>query len=170
MTAILCEFDGALFRPVSDYHLKRAAKHYEAGERYLMREAEDRSLASHNHYFASLNDAWKNLPEGMEADFPTVEHLRKFALIQTGYHTQQTYACGSPEEAVRLAAALRSVDEFSVVVIRGATVTRMTAQSQSIANMGRRTFQKSKDAVLDYVSNLIGVRRDDLERNARTAA
>ena len=47
--------------------------------------AEHRSKASHDHFFAIINEAWKNLPEDMGDDFPSPEHLRKWALIKSGF-------------------------------------------------------------------------------------
>ena len=56
------------------------------------------------------------------------------------------------------------------VVVNEATVTVMTAKSQSMRAMGRVEFQRSKEAVLDVVAQMIGVKRDALAANAGKAA
>jgi protein gp37 len=55
------------------------------GDVYQMVVQEQRSMRSHAHYFASVNEAWLNLSESDAERFPSVEHLRKFALIRTGF-------------------------------------------------------------------------------------
>lgn len=99
-----------------------------------------RSPQSHNHEFAFVAEAWRNLPERFK-DQPwaqSSEHLRKFALIKTGFCDTQTYACASAAEAARWAANLRPLDEYSIVSIQGATVFRFTARSQSKRHGQRR--------------------------------
>jgi len=172
MTAppIITTWDGEGFHPVNQFQAKLADKHYVIGERYAIVEHHDRSMVTHNHQFAAISEIWKNLPEHLAERFPTSEHVRKFALIKTGYHDSQTYSCASKAEALRLAAAIRPLDEFSVVVVEERTVTRYTAQSQSMRAMGAKAFQQSKTAVLDYLSEMIGTDRASVEKNARTAA
>jgi hypothetical protein len=136
---------------------------------YRLGVIEERSGSSHNHYFAALNEAWSNLPDDLAERFPTSEHLRKFALIKTGYADQHTLACSSKAEALRIAAFLKPVDEFSVIVVRDATVTRYTARSQSNRAMGAKDFQLSKAAVLDFVATLIGTSTRELEQAGANA-
>jgi hypothetical protein len=78
------QWDGEVMRPARHY-LPRCHKQYVVGEAYPMIPHEDRSTNSHNHFFAAVHEAWKNLPEKMTARFPTSEHLRKWALIKAGY-------------------------------------------------------------------------------------
>ena len=148
------------------YHAKQADKYFTIGERYLLVEAKQRSANSHSHYFAALNDAWENLPEQMIDNFPTIEHLRKFALIRTGYHDSQSIVCANKAEAQRVAAFVKNAEDFAVTVVTEATVTRYTAKSQSRKAMGNEDFQKSKQAVLDYVATLIGSNTAELSQNA----
>lgn len=140
------------------------------GETYRLGVIEERSAASHSHYFAALTEAWASLPHEQAERFPTVEHLRKYALIRTGYHNSDSFVCGSKAEAVRLAAFIRPTDEFSVIDVSAATVTRYSAKSQSKRAMGAEEFQRSKTAVLDYAASLIGVERKALEQNAGASA
>jgi len=127
-----------------------------------------RSAVSHSHYFAAVNEAWRNLPEDMADDFPTSEHLRKWALVKSGFRDERSIACSSRAEALRIAAFVRPIDEFAIVVVREAVVTVYTAKSQSLRAMGKAEFQRSKDGVLDVLAKLIGTSTEDL-KSARAA-
>lgn len=116
---------------------------------------EARSLVSHNHFFSTLNDIWLSLPERYGDRIPTAEHMRKWALIRTGYRDERTIACASEAEARRVAAFVKPMDEFAIVVVNEATVTVCTAKSQSTKAMDKVEFQKSKEAVLDYCHGLL---------------
>lgn len=138
------------------------------GAIYALAVQEDRSAASHRHYFASIREAWMNLNETDSARFPTPEHLRKYALISTGYADERSIVCASKAEALRVAAFIRPMDDFSVVVARDGVVKVFTAKSQSQRAMGKADFQASKDAVLSFVANMIGVTESALD-NGRAA-
>jgi len=152
----------------------RCAEAFTIGEFYRMTAEEERSWRSHRHYFACIFDAWLNLPESaaLETWAQTSEHLRKYALIKTGWHDSQTYACESKAEALRLATALRAQGEladyhrasrhYSIVVMQGSLVTLYMAKSQSVRAMGKNDFQKSKDDVLNFVASLSGTTADKL--------
>ncbi len=147
-----------------------ADRQYVVGEIYRLVPQEDRSDASHNHYFATINEAWKNLPEDIADRWPTSEHLRKWALIKSGYRDERTTVAASKAEAQRLVAFIRPIDDYAVVIAKDAVVTVYTAKSQSMRAMGKADFQKSKADVLDVLSGLIGVGTDDLRREAGKAA
>lgn len=147
-----------------------ADKHYTIGENYVLVEHQERSLASHGHYFACLREAWLNLSDADMERFPTQEHLRKYALIKAGYHDQRSIVCASKAEANRMAGFIKPMDEFAVVIASEATVTVYTAKSQSMRAMGKADFQTSKDAVLQIVAEMIGVTADALAKNAMEAA
>lgn len=149
-------WDGETFRPLANF-LRIAREHYGEGEVVPMVRHEERSARTHNHYFACVGEAWKNLPEALAARYPTADHLRKFALVQTGHYEATVYPCQFKTEARRLQAALAANDDYAVIVVDGKTVTRLTAASQSLAAMGKEKFQKSKTDVLEYLAALIGV-------------
>jgi len=93
----------------------------------------ERSQASHAHYFAALAERWRALPIELRERYPTVDALRHLALIRTGYFV-----------------------EHEITVDRGrGLVIQLLAQSQSRGAMGRDEFQRSKDAVLDYIDSEI---------------
>lgn len=136
---------------------RRADAFYTVGERYILAPVAQRSDSTHKHEFAWLREAWMSLPEHLAERFPTAEHLRKWALIRAGYSDSHTITCASKAEALRVAAFIRPIDEFAVVVASGATVTRYTAKSQSRRAMGAKEFQDSKTAIMEIVAKIIGV-------------
>lgn len=161
------EWTGEEMKPLRP---KLADEHFTIGERYILVEHNDRSEASHRHYFAAVRDGWMNLPENMAERFPTAEHLRKYALIKAGYADSQSIVCGSKAEAQRMASFVRPADEFSIVTVTEATVTRWTAKSQSMRAMGKKDFQASKDAVLEVIASMVGVKPSQLVAEAGRAA
>lgn len=132
-------------------------------------EQEERSEVSHRHEFAWLRTAWQSLPEHLADEYPSAEALRKKALIATGWAIVRDYPCTSRAEAQRLAASLRGeVDEYAVVIVRDDVVRVCRAKSQAKNKMNAADFRASKEAVLGWVSDLLGVEPDQLER-ARAA-
>lgn len=140
-----------------DRFVKAIRAEFGEGEVVPLVRHEDRSGASHNHYFATLNDLWESLPEEEAERFPTGEHLRKYALIRTGWRDERSIVCASRAEALRLAAFVRPMDLYAVVAVSEAVVRVWTAKSQSLKAMGKADFQRSKDDVLGFVSQMIGV-------------
>ena len=140
------------------------------GEVYRMAPIEERSKPSHDHFFACVQEAWLNLPDAAALQFPSADHLRKHGLVRCGYADKMTVACKDRKEARAFAIECGKKGPFSVVDLDETVVTLWTAHSQSYRFMGKQAFQKSKDDVLDWLSEHIGVSVDDLRRNARAAA
>lgn len=168
-TLLVCQWDGDSFVPLPRL-LAHCTEEYVVGQFYRLDIVTERSQRSHSHYFAALHDAWLNLPDEKALDFPTDQHLRKHALILTGYRNERKLVASSPEEARKIAAFIKPRDEYAIVSVAGNIVIEWTAQSQSRKAMGGPTFQKSKDDVLEFVADLIGVSADTLSANAARAA
>lgn len=164
---LLFTWDGEAMWPRAAFR-KEADRQFVVGETYRLGEIADRSDASHAHQFAFINEAWKNLPERLAADFPTANHLRKRALIETGFFHETILDVGTPEAAVKVATTLRAKDEFAWIVVRGGVVVMREAKTQKRTAMDKAEFQASKDAILEWVSQLIGVEPGALQ-NARAA-
>jgi hypothetical protein len=146
------------------HHAKQADRLFTVGEVYQLEEVHERSAKSHAAYFAALRTAWLSLPDHLAQQFPTQEALRKFALIRTGFRDERSVAASSRAEALRLAAFIKPMDEFAVVTVTGSIVSVYTAKSQSYRQMGKADFQRSKQAVLDFVDDLLGTARGETER------
>ena len=80
-------WSGSAMEPIRPRAADRA---YVIGEVYTLDIWEPRSTASHNHEFAWLAEAWRNLPENLADLYPTPEHLRKRALIDAGYYDERS--------------------------------------------------------------------------------
>jgi hypothetical protein len=160
-------WDGESFTPAQP---RRADQHYVVGETYWLAPYEPRSTASHNHFFASVADAWKHLPETLADQYPTPEHLRKKMLIKAGFRDERSIVCASKAEAQRVAAFIRPVDDYAMVIVRDTVVMHLTAKSQSYRAMGAADFQASKTAVFDEIAEMIGVTADSLRINVGAEA
>lgn len=154
-------WDGDVMMPVAS--CRRAAnERYVVGERYRLEEIEETSTKSRGHYFASLRETFRNLPDSLAGEFGTVHHLRKRALIETGHYDERRFAASSPEEARKLLAFLKPTDEFAVFSVAQHIVIERKAKSQSGRAMGKPTFEQSKRDVLDWCAGLLGVDRADV--------
>lgn len=138
------------------------------GEVVTFERHEERSTQSHNHYFACINEAWKNLPEGDER-FPTPDALRQWALIRSGWCTKTEVVLDTPEQAATVAAFTGNA-EGVIIVVRENVVVKYTAKSQSMSAMNKQEFQLSKVDVLDTIAELLAIKRKRLEQNAGRAA
>lgn len=145
--------------------LKECRAEFADEETYILATQEPRSGNSHRHFFASVQNSWANLPERYAEQFPTSEHLRKYALIKGGYYHSDAITCASKAEAQRVAAFIRPSDQFALVTVMGSTVTRYVAKSQNMRAMPKQEFQASKDRVLEIISDLIGVPVKTLSTN-----
>ena len=151
-------WDGEALRPrAGSYWSRLADDRFVIGEQYLVTEQLESSARSRSHFFAVLKDHWDSFPDALLERFPSVEHLRKYALIKSGFHNRESVVLGSHADAERVAAFMRPKDEFALVVVTECEVARYTAKSQRPAAMGRTEFQKSKDAVLDFCNKLLGI-------------
>lgn len=150
-------WNGEALVPPSQHWARRADASLVVGQTYTLEERQERSSKSHAHYFACVADLWQSLPDSLSTNFPTPEHLRKHALIQSGYRDERSIVCASKAEALRVAAFIRPMDDFAAIIVRDALVIVLTAKSQNLRSMDRATFAASKQAVLDYLSDLVGV-------------
>ena len=91
-------------------HPRRADQLFVVGETYPLIINEDRSVATHNHEFAWLREAWLNLPETLADLYPSPEHLRKRALIEAGYSTYRDWE--TDRKSTRLNSSHRSLSRM----------------------------------------------------------
>lgn len=148
---------------------KLADSRFTIGQDYLLADTEDRSDISHKHEFAWLREAWRSLPESLAEQYPTVEYLRKRALIQGGFYDETIIDAGSNAAAIRVAAAVRAMDDFALVFVRGVFAIRRVAKSQSRRAMPKGEFQASKTAIMGIVADLLGVSVETLSHVTEAA-
>lgn len=156
-------WDGNAMIPLPRFR-QQCDRQFVVDEEYPLAPLESRSRASHNHYFASVEEGWKNLPENISARFPNADTLRAWALVKTGYCTEKNFVCDSPGHASYLARNLRAYSPLSVIVVSGNVVLVYDPMSQSASAMGRDLFEASKAAVLDYIAGMIESKVADLKR------
>ena len=155
---------GGLFRCLHPNRIK-----LDIGEVHGWQMAENRSKATHDHFFAVVNEAWKSLPEELCDDFPSPEHLRKWALIKSGFCTQTDIVCANNDEAIRLVSKVKAMDRYSLVAMDAKTVTIWIADSQRRDAMGREEFQTAKERAIDVISGLIGTDAASLKEAAHAS-
>jgi hypothetical protein len=159
--------------PLLRYH-NVAQRQFAEGAEYILAEVEERSRASHNHYFAALHQGFENLPEKIQARFPTIEHMRAWMLIETGCCEEKEFRLANETERKRLGTFIRTqsryarltptmIDGFPVLIVR-------TPLSQSMREMGKREFEASKKKVLDLLEAFVGVPLGTLMKNAKESA
>ncbi len=161
MTPLLAQWNGGAFE-VYQRHAKACDANLVVGERYIVTVEEQRSEASHRSFFASVTEAWRSLPEDHAERFPTPDHLRRYALIKAGYCERRDVVCANNNEAMRLAALVKTLDSYSLTMVSERAVSIWTALSQSKRAMGKQKFIESQNAVRDYCAALIGVATDRL--------
>lgn len=162
---IFC-WQGDAMVPATPYQVRQADDLFVVGERYALVEFHERSDKSHAHYFATLHDMWLSLPERLQGEFPNPEVLRAHALIRTGYCNKRQLPCRSNAEALRAAAFMRPSSPLAIIEVSGSVITEWTAESQAYRAMGKKRFQESKDAVLGWIGDLIGLPADAEQRRA----
>lgn len=153
------------FDPAGPHTKSVADKHYTIGERYSLITHYGRSEASHGHQFAAIEDAWANLPPDLRMLHPSPVHLRKWALVKSGWCNTQIFPMASEAAAKELQEHLESHDEFAIVIRRGDVVTLYTAKSQSRKAMPGDEFQRSKSDCLAVIAPLLGTTPQTLESN-----
>jgi hypothetical protein len=146
-----------------------AERMFEINGRYHLETHFERSAGRHRAYFASIKEAWHNLPLSAQDELPSPEHLRKYALIKTGWRDERYLVFASHQEAVRVAMFVAPIDRFAIVLPQGNRVVVWTARSQSYRAMDKEEFNASMDDVLDYIAGLIGVSRVELEHEGELA-
>lgn len=170
MTALIVfEWDGEAMRPMSRF-AKVCDERFVVGERYRMEPVEERSMRSHRFFFASVEEGWLNLPEDLAERFPSPDHLRKWCLIKAGFCNHYTVAAPDAGKARHIAAVMRKLDGYAVIVPEEYAVTVYTAKSQNLKSMNKIEFQQSKDAVLGKISEMLGVTVEDLKERAKVTA
>ena len=162
------DFRGVIVGPGLVRITSNQAPAYEIGEHVIVSIERGRSMASHRHQFAWMNDAWLTLPEEHRSQpwAETAETMRKHALIATGFHQTYTLDCGGSATAQRVKMALVSAEAkshgYAIGQVRGPVVTIWTPKSQSIRAMGSEEFNRSKQAVLDWVADKLGVKPEEM--------
>lgn len=161
------DWDGEAMVPCKP---KLADKYFVVGMKYRLIEEHERSLASHNHQFAWLRDAYLNLPEKYDGVFDSPDHLRQWALIQCNFCHTSVIDLGSNKAAAVMAEYLQRREPFAEILATGEAVVVKTAESQKLRLMGKKRFEESKQAILELISGMLNVDPETLKAEAGKAA
>lgn len=170
---IRCYFDGEALRPDGNFAAAQLHDRLGAGQVVQVDLDPERSAKSHRHAFAFVRTAWDNLPEAMkDAPFAkSPEHLRKHGLVVTGFCETDMIAVGDEARAERVAAfvsrAAVRMHGYALTAVEGPVVYCHTPLSQSLKAMGGRRFHESKQRLLEWLAELIGVTPEELARMGR---
>ena len=165
---IRCRWNGEVLLPVGHYGLSAAREKMRPGDTVIVAIDHPRSQNTHNHQFAEIASAWRHLPEAVHQKpwAANPDTLRKHALIVTGFYNVETVDAGSKAAAERVAALLSrhatAAHGYAITQAKGPVVTCWTPQSQSMRAMGGKEFQRSKEAVLNWIADQIGVSPEQL--------
>lgn len=163
-------WNGETLAPTGHYGLSAAREAMDPGDVVIVEVDHPRSANSHRHQFAEINEAWRHLPESLqEAPWAaSPDCLRKHALIATGFADTYSIDCGAKATAERVRMALAAAEAgkhgYAIAKVRGPVVIVWTPQSQSMRAMGGKRFQESKQAVLNWIAQQIGVDAEELRR------
>jgi len=140
------------------------------GEEVILDVLLQRSMASHNHYFAALHEGFLNLAEEYAQEFDSEEHLRHWCLCKEGFCTSTKWVMNTAEDARQLRKALKEADAATIVGVEGNVATVYHPLSQSMKAMGKDAFEESKKAVLARVASMANTTVTELKKNAGRAA
>lgn len=141
-------------------------RQYALDESYALGPVDGVSSASRGGFFASVKEAWSNLPDD-DTRFPTPEHLRKRALVQAGWATHTQTVMDTKKDAVAFAKGLRRVDEYAVIKVSRNVVDCWIAKSIATGQISGDEFRGVKTRALDWVASLAGTNRAELEQHSR---
>lgn len=139
-------------------------------EEYPLMPVENRSMASHSHYFAALHEGYQNLAEEYAQEFDSIEHMRHWCLCREGYCTQDRYELNTAEDARTMLKVLKAQNRSTIVKVTGTVVIVYSPESQSMAAMKKQRFEESKDAVLARVASMARTTPAELKKNAGRSA
>lgn len=118
-------------------------------------------------YFAILRDAWQNLRPPYDQLWPSPEAMRKHLLCRVGWCDTTQVASGSKSAAINIADAMRSLDRYAVIEVRGDIITIHRARSQSRKAQPKAQFMACADRIYGELSGILGT---DLSIDSERAA
>jgi hypothetical protein len=151
------QWDGEGFVPAKKHH-NWCNANLVAGQFYDVTLIEQRSAKQHARYFAMVKEYFHTLPESRAGDFPSEDHLRKHALIRTGYCKERKIVCADDRQALEMALLAKDLDSYCIASVEGRVCTVWTAETQNMRAMDKARFKASSDAVLTWIeTEILGV-------------
>ncbi len=166
---VVCIWDGNAMIPLPRFKRVCDAQ-FEVNEEYPLMIVENRSMASHNHFFAALHEGYLNLAEEYAQEFDSEEHLRAWCLCKEGFCTVETYVLNTAEDARKMRQAMKRENPITIIAVTGNVAKVYRPESQSIAAMKKERFEASKAAVLSRVASMARTTVTELKKNAGRSA
>jgi BMFP domain-containing protein YqiC len=162
-------WNGHNFIPLPRFK-KMCDEQFAVDEEVILERVQNRSLASHNHYFACLHEGYQNLAEEYAQEFDSIEHMRHWCLCREGFCTTTKIAMSTREDASQLRQTLKGLDASTIIGVSENIATIYHPASQSMKAMGKEAFEESKQKVLARVASMARTTVAELKKNAGKAA
>jgi hypothetical protein len=162
-------WDGNVMIPLPRFK-RLCDSQFAINEEYPLMIVENRSMASHNHYFAALHEAYQNLAEEYAQEFVNEDHLRSWCLCKAGFCTTDVHVFDTPGDAKKFRMAFKRNMPMAIIKVEGNIVTIYEPESQSMAAMKKERFEASKTAVLDIAATMARTTPAELKKNAGRSA
>lgn len=163
--AIPVQWDGEAFRPARRFE-NYCDSQFVVGERYSIEVIDQVQAGRDKAYHASLREAWKNLPDQFDGQFPHPDDFRAYCLIKCGFCTISRIACASPKAASEALPTIQP-EGFCITHVEGAVITVIKPLSQKMrGGMSKEDRLRSYTETLNFAAGLVGVKSEELETNA----
>lgn len=133
-----------------------------------------RSDPHHRLFFAVLDRALENWPEGEKFQPEDSEHLRSYVLIKAGHFINLDLRCENPDALSledQLRAIIRTVSEKPPLMHSYQWGVRLFwPKSLSYAAVDRKTFNEVSEKVFEIISVTLGVPIEQMKREAKRQA
>lgn len=133
---------------------------------------EERSMSQHRGYFASVRDAFVNLPEEYDGRWTDEDHFRHWALCEVGVCTISERVYTTQKDARQAAREIQESDPFAQIAFThdGCGMIVRRAKSQSVPAMGKHAFEDSCRRVIELVAPMSRTTPTELRKNAGRSA
>lgn len=108
-------------------------------------------------FFAAIRDSFHNLSDEDRKRFPSSEVLRKTALINAGWCSALTVVAGSKSAVMSIESALKALDRYCIIDVRGDVLTVYRARSVSRKSLPRKEFVDVAQKAFDWIYRTTGV-------------
>ena len=134
-----------------------------------------RSDASHRLFFAVIAEAFKQWPETAEFQPEDAEHLRAYLLVKAKHYDSLDVRCKNSDAIglrMQLDAVIRQFCDGKPPLMHAYPwgVRTFKPRSLAYAKCDRKTFNAVSERVYELIEAAIGVKVDDLRREAQREA
>lgn len=134
-----------------------------------------RSDASHRHFFAVIAEAFKQWPSSAEFQPEDAEHLRSYLLVKAKHFDKLDVRCKNSDAIslrMQLDAVIRSFCDGRPPLMHAYPwgIRIFKPRSISYAAADRKVFNAVSETVFQLIEDALGVKVEDLKREAQREA